>query len=43
LECHEEADAGADSSADSSERKAPSTEDDTVADGRKYNHYQPEN
>ncbi|AQK93086.1 oxidoreductase 2OG-Fe(II) oxygenase family protein [Zea mays] len=33
LECHEEADAGADSSGDSSERKAPSTEDDTVPDG----------
>lgn len=29
---------GEDSSGDSSERKAPSTEDDAVADGRKYNH-----
>jgi hypothetical protein len=42
VEYHEQ-DAEVDSSGDSSERKAPSTEDDTVADGRKYNHYQPAN
>jgi hypothetical protein len=29
---------GEDSTGDSSERKAPSTEDDAVPDGRKYNH-----
>lgn len=38
-EYHEpDPDAEVDSSGDSSERKAASTEDDTVADGRKYNH-----
>ena len=40
---YHEADAEVDSSGDSSERKAASTEDDTAADGRKYSHRHPGN
>ena len=40
---YHEADAEEDSSGDSSERKAASTEDDTAADGRKYSHRHPGN
>jgi len=40
---YHEADAEEDSSGDSSERKAASTEDDTTADGRKYSHRHPGN
>jgi mRNA N6-methyladenine demethylase len=40
---YHEPDVEVDSSGDSSERKPPSTEDDTVADGRKYKHSRPAN
>ena len=40
---YHEADAEVDTSGDSSERKAASTEDDTAADGRKYSHRHPGN